>query len=161
VGKLFVLLLIVAAFTGVYWMIMSGYAADRMIALDIRAAVRENDAQSILDRLGEAEEGINAERRWVGWFRPIARDPDWSQARESRKLLHELQKEATDVAAVSGGEIASEGAEQLRKYLRTMPSLHVGVFREGQETLWKVLFWVSAAGVVILGLLLFVRRMGN
>lgn len=160
-GKLFVLLLIVAAFTGVYWMIMSGYAADRMIALDIRAAARENDAQSILDRLREAEQGINAERRWVGWFRFIARDPDWSQAQETRKLLHELQNEATDIVAVSGGEIAPEGGEQLRKYLRTMPALHVGAFREGQDTVWKVLFWVSAAGVVILGLLLFVRRMGD
>lgn len=160
-GKLFVLLLIIAAFSGTYWMVMSGYVAEQMVAVGISAAAREPDALSMVAGLHKAEAGLDAQQRWVRRLRFIARDPDWSQLEASRKKLHQIQKEATGIAAVSGGEIGSEGAERLRKYLRSMPPLRTGVFREGEDTLWKVLFWVSGAGVILVGLLLFVRRVGD
>lgn len=160
-GKWLVLLLIIAAFTGTYWAIMSGYVADRGLAFDISAAARQSDAKSILDELDKAERRFDWQRRWVKRFGFIARDPDWSQMQQSREVLRELQKEAADAYAVSGTEPSSEGADRVRRYLRRMAPLRVGVFRAGEDTLWKVLFWVSAAGAVLLGLLLFVRRVGD
>ena len=160
-GRWFVLLLIIAAFSGTYWAIMSGYVADRGLAFDIGAAARQNDAKSILDELDKAEHRLDWHKRWVKRFGFIARDPDWSRVEASRDILHELQKEAADAFAVSGTDPGSEGAERVRKYLRQMPPLRTGVFRAGEAMWWKVLFWVSAAGTVLLGLLLFVRRFGD
>ena len=160
-GKWLAVLVIVAAFTGSYWAVMSGYAAERALAFDIRGAARQNDAQSILDELKKAERRLDSQQQWVKRFNFIARNPDWSRVNETRRTLHELQKEVSDVVAVSGGEIGSEGVESTRRYLRTMPLLTASVFRPGEDTLWKVLFWVSASGAVIVALLLFVRRFGD
>lgn len=160
-GKLFWLLLIVAAFTGTYWTVMSGWAADKVLAVDIRAAAREEDPATIRDSLDKAEKRLDSQKEWVGRFKFIARNPDWSRVNQSRATLRELQRAAEDVVNVSGGELGSEGTERLRKYLRTMPPLRAGVFREGEDTLWKVLFWVCAAGVIVLGFLMFVRRIGD
>jgi hypothetical protein len=129
--------------------------------MTIRGAARENDAASILDGLREAEKRLDGQRRWVDRFHFIARRPDWSATQRSRKTLHELQKEATDVMVTAAGEVGSEGVEQLRRYLRDMPPLHVRAFREGEDTVWKWLFWVSGVGAVLTGLLVFVRRLGD
>jgi len=161
VGKLFVLFLIVAAFTGTYWAVMSGYAAERALGFDIRAAAREADAATIRDDLVKAEGRLDSQKEWVKRFKFIARNPDWSRVEESHKQLRELQRETDDIVAAAGGEIASEGTERLRKFLSEMPIPSAGVFRAGQDTMWKVLFWVSAAGAIILGLLSFVRRFGD
>jgi len=161
VGKLFWLLVIVAAFTGAYWTVMSGWAAEKTLAVDLRAVAREEDPAAIRDGLVKAEKRLDSQKEWVGRFSFIARKPDWSRVNQSRQTLRELQAAAEDVVAVSGGELGSEGTERLRKYLRAMPPLRAGVFREGEDTLWKVLFWVCASGAVLLGLLMFVRRMGN
>jgi hypothetical protein len=161
VGKLFVLLLIVAVFTGLYWAVMSGWATERVLGFDIRGAAREAEAATIYDDLVKAEKRLDTQKEWVKRFSFIARNPDWSRIEESRKQLREIQKEAADVVTAAGGEVASEGVDRLRKFLREMPTPSAGVFRPGEDTLWKVLFWVSAAGAVILGLLLFVRRFGD
>ncbi|UCH33950.1 MAG: hypothetical protein JSV65_15525 [Armatimonadota bacterium] len=160
-GRWFVLLVIIAGFTGAYWTVMSGWAAEKAVAVDIRGAARENDPQAILDRLEKAESRLDSQKQWVKRFDFIARDPDWSRVEDSRKILHELQAATSEVIAVSGGEIGAEGTERLRKYLKGMQPLPAGVFREGQDTLWKVLFWISAVGIIILGLLMFVRRIGD
>jgi hypothetical protein len=161
VGKLFVVLLIVAAFTGTYWAVMSGYVAERAMGFDIRAAAREADAATIRDDLIKAEGRLDSQKEWVKRFSFIARQPDWSRIEASRKELRELQRETDDIVAAAGGEIASEGIDKLRKFLSEMPPPSAGVFRPGQDTIWKVLFWVSAAGAVVLGLLSFIRRVGD
>jgi len=161
VGKVLVLLVLVAAFSGIYWAVMSGWAANTALAFDIRGAAREEDAMTIRDDLIKAEKRLDSQKEWVKHFSFIARKPDWSRLERSRRTLRDLQAMAEDVVATSGGEIGSEGTERLRKYLRTLPMLQAGAFREGQDTLWKVLFWVSAAGIIILGLLMFVRRIGD
>lgn len=157
-GKLFWVLLVIAAFTGVYWAVMSGWAAERALAFDIQAAARENDAATICDALTKCEGRLDSEKQWVGYFKFLMRKPDWSRLEASRKTLHELQAAATEAVNTSGGEIGSEATEKLRKYLRNMEPLRVGVFREGQDTLWKVLFWVSGSLAVLAGLLAFVKR---
>jgi len=161
VSKWLVLLLIVTAFTGTYWAVMSGCVADRMVAMAVRSAAREHDPQAVVDALREAENGLDWQQRWVERFGFIAKDPDWSRARESREKLHRLQKEATNILRVAGGELGSEGTEQLRRFLQAMPPLRTGVFREGQETPWRVGFWLAAVGTALLGLVVFVRRMAE
>lgn len=157
-GKLFWLLLLIAAFTGIYWAVMSGWAAERALAFDINAAAREQDPATIADALTKCEGRLDSEKQWVGYFKFIMRKPDWSRIEDSRKTLHELQAAAQEAVNTSGGEIGSEATEKLRKYLNNMAPLRVGVFREGQDTLWKVLFWVSGCAAVLVGLLVFVRR---
>lgn len=157
-SKWFLLLLIVAAFTGTYWAVMSGYVAEKMIAFDINDAAHEEEPPAILDALKQAEQRLDTQKEWVGHFKFLNRKPDWTRVDSTRQELHNLQDAAQEIIERSGPDIGAEGTESLRKYLREMPRLLAGVFREGQSTPWAVIFWAAAAGVVVTGLLAFVRR---
>jgi len=159
VGKWFLLLLVIAAFTGTYWGVMSGYVAEKMIAFDINDASRENEPPAILDALKQAEKRLDTQKEWVQHFKFMNRNPDWTRVQATREELHRLQDAAQEIIERSGPDIGAEGTESLRKYLRDeMRPLLAGVFREGQSTPWAVIFWIAAAGVVVTGLLAFIRR---
>jgi hypothetical protein len=160
-SKWFLLLLLIAAFTGTYWAVMSGSVAEKMIAFDVRDAARENEPPAILDALKQAEERLDTQKQWVEYFKFMNRSPDWTRVEETRQELHNVQDAAQEIIERSGPDIGAEGTESLRRYLRTLRPLHAGVFREGQSTVWAVLFWIAMVGVVITGLLAFVRRMSD
>jgi hypothetical protein len=154
------LFLILTVGVGFYWAVMTGTWADRNIAMQLRAAIKEPTMPDIAGRLQSAQEAVDGQQAMVKNLAFLARNPDWSHVKATRQ---ELKRLLAVGGRTSGGsdEAQADAAEALRAQLRDEQPLTVETFYPQQRTFWTVLFWVFAVPAGLFGLLSVVRASPN
>jgi hypothetical protein len=155
--KWFFILLVVALAVGWYWMVASGSWADRVIATHLRKASTAGTVEDMAAHISDVRDLVQKQQEWMSKLAFIARNPDKEPLRQADDVTKVLSALAQEGQASEGGEASGSQAEALRQALRAAMTMHTGFLPPGQHTFWAVLFWISAVGAGITGLLSFVR----
>jgi len=153
--KLLPIFLLLTLVLGAYWVVMTGYFAERAVNLDIREAGGKSTVGDMVERLQSALDRTRKQHRLIESMGGLARNPDWSNMRLAQNSIQELLGQAKlGLTADDAAQVTV--VENMKGELGGVKAVSVSALSGSQQAGVVVGFWVFlvaslvswAAGVI-------------
>jgi len=143
-----VLVVLTLAFAA-YWVVMTGYFAERAINLQVREARNKSTAADMADVFQGALDRTRRQHRLVESMGFLARNSDWTNLRLTERTLEGLLEKTKPGVAAEQVLRGTDTVETLKQELGQLKGLSVNAMGSSRKAQVTVAFWVCLIGAIV------------